>query len=87
MGIETKIDQILKTDWDPIGVGHDPDAADEYHRYVYELIVLLSNKTSEADLVAYLKSAEEYIGLPSQPDNKLASIAQKLISLRLPTQT
>jgi hypothetical protein len=41
MGIVADIEKIVRNDWDPIGVGNDPNAAYDYRRYVYELLALL----------------------------------------------
>jgi hypothetical protein len=84
MGIEADIENILKNDWDPIGVGNDPNAANEYHRYVYELLTLLPKKPSKSDLLKYLTDAEDYMGLNSSSKEQLAIVADNLLKLNFP---
>lgn len=84
MGIEAEIEKILKKDWDPIGVGHDPNAADEYRRYVYELLTLLSRNPSKDELLNYLTDAEKYMGLNPSSGVHLSSVANNLLNLKFP---
>jgi hypothetical protein len=83
MGIESKIVEILKVDWDPIGVGNNPDAEGEYNRYVYELMQVLLRNPSIEGVTEYLKDAEEYIGLPSSQETR-QKVATKLLSIGFP---
>lgn len=60
-----QIRELVRTKWDPIGVGQTPGAEDEYDAYVPEIYSLLLNRASSEELFSYLWQLEtEHMGLP-----------------------
>lgn len=45
---------ILLTDWDPVGVGCEPEGKDLYDPYIPDLLHLIEQNPSEADVYSYL---------------------------------
>lgn len=63
------VDEILFYVWDPIGVSHNPEARDEYQSYLPQVFGLLVKGSAEAELLSYLKSVTEYMGLQPNPEH------------------
>jgi hypothetical protein len=65
------IRRILLADWDPIGVGGESAAHDEYDSYAQHLHSMAANGASASELEAYLVRTElELMGLA--PDHRRA---------------
>ena len=54
---------ILLTVWDPINVGENPALADEYDRYIPDLVRLMNDGASAAEIEACLKRVEGDLGI------------------------
>jgi hypothetical protein len=58
------IREALRLDWDPIGVGHGPEAHDEYDAYAPTIYSLVVGDKSPEEIVEYLWWLEtEQIGM------------------------
>jgi len=57
-------------EWDPIGVKGIPEAADEYDRYIADVIELLRRDASEEEIFKYLSAVEAREMEMSMPDSK-----------------
>ena len=80
------IRQILLHDWDPIGVGDDPDARDEYDFYIPRLYRLMVLGASRQAVARYLRNVERLeMGLLNDDErivaDRLERSANKLIQL------
>ena len=53
-----EIRSILIKHWDPIGVGINPNLADEYDAYIGCIIKMLCNNCSPAELASFLQYVE-----------------------------
>jgi hypothetical protein len=69
---------ILLRDWDPISVGDEPRAQDEYDGYLGPLGSLLRRGGGEKAVAEYLSSCEERMGF-STPAEKLAPVAEQIV--------
>jgi hypothetical protein len=70
--VHERADEILQYLWDPIGVGHFPEARDEYSSYVPQVVRLLFEEKSRQELLRYLHEIESgHMGL-RQTDATLA---------------
>lgn len=76
--ILNKINEFLLQHWDPIGIGSDPSAYDEYELYVKDIYLIIFNSQSYQELFDYLRRVEtENIGLEGDI-HKTKEIAQTL---------
>ncbi len=58
------IHDVLIKEWDPIGVGDEPNAQDEYDDYIPVIYRLLSERRIDAEVARHLDLIEtESIGL------------------------
>jgi hypothetical protein len=71
-----EIRTILLKDWDPLGVGENPNLANEYDDYIPGILRLLDAHGAEAQLERYLRDIEEKWQLTPDP---AASVAAKNI--------
>lgn len=72
------VHDVLIREWDPIGVGHEPMAQDEYDSYIPKLIGLLSEGADEIKIAHYLEQIETVsMGLSSSGDHNRV-IARRL---------
>ena len=79
--IQEGIGRILFEDWDPIGVGNQPDCAHEYDAYVGGVYRLLVNSASVEALAAHLAELEAGpIGLKPASPQALLPVARKLVA-------
>lgn len=78
---ETKaINTILWQDWDPIGCGVPED---EYESYVWPVYKLLNDGSSPEEVAEELRYiADTYITM-SVPEERLKTVVDKLMALRL----
>ncbi len=76
------IREALRKDWDPIGVGHVPEAHDEYDAYAPMIYNLVVGDKSLDEIVNYLWWLEtEQIGMPG--DRAVTEkFADRLLKLR-----
>lgn len=51
-----ELEHLLLVWWDPLGVYGEPEARDEYARYVPQLAGLLRSGAREADVAAHLRA-------------------------------
>jgi hypothetical protein len=78
--------EILRRDWDPIGIRGVPEASDEYDSYADKAYVMLMDEraTSEA-IAAYLyQIAADHMGLGhhARIEEASKSVAETLVTLR-----
>jgi len=72
----------LMQHWDPIGVAHIPEAADEYDSYIGSVYRILTDTRSEEELVEFLHRTEtETMGLNARSRDHLREVARKLLGL------
>ena len=63
-------DEVLHYVWDPLRICGMPQARDEYHSYLLEVVKLLCGGADEAEIAAFLQSvATEGMGLELRPDH------------------
>jgi len=77
-----QIRTILLRDWDPVGIGDNPNLKDEYDSYLPELVrILRISPVSEDAVLAYLQKIEvDRMGLPEDPE-RIAISAKNLVKL------
>ena len=76
-----KIDEILWNDWDPIGVNDTPEARDEYHSYIFELIDMKKNRATPGEITNHLHRIEfEHIGLFGELE-RCRVVAEKIVDI------
>lgn len=75
------IDEILWTDWDPIGVNEFPEARDEYYDYIPDIITL-KMKDATAEEIAQRLNEIMTKRMALIPDiQHCMKIAEKIVSL------
>lgn len=83
--LSREIGQILREEWDPIGVTGIPEACDEYESYVADLMRLIAKGASQKDILNFLWWVETtHMGLVGNRE-KTEQIAEKLASLQKPS--
>ena len=83
--LRQQIGRVLREQWDPIGVGDQPAAADEYDGYVYGVFRLLLDGASEHAIARHLLIAErDAMGLNGTPEAHRLAVAGALRSLPVP---
>jgi len=75
------IHNILLHDWDPIGIGSEPEAQDEYDMYVGQLHRLLISGASEEQLVDSLETIVTERMCLNSDRQRARTVARKLIAL------
>ena len=77
------IDEILWTDWDPIGISGPDWPRDEYHGYLPQVFKLAFDGAAPSKIAKYLDEVvTERMGLSSSVDHDL-KVAEKIRSLKL----
>lgn len=78
-----RVSEILWNDWDPIGVNDEPLARSEYDGCALHLAGMLINGRPEQEMVEFLDSFVEEIGMPRDHEKsvKIASTITKLRAL------
>ncbi|SFK55551.1 hypothetical protein [Methylocapsa palsarum] len=71
-----RIRTILLKDWDPLGVGDNPNLADEYDAYIPSVLALLGNHCTVDELERHLLGVEASWELA--PDSTAAQTARKI---------
>lgn len=56
--LNARVRAILTKDWDPVGVGNEPKAADEYDDYVPAVVAMIRTRTSVDAIGEYLLTVE-----------------------------
>jgi hypothetical protein len=81
--IRVQIRRVLLKTWDPVGVGDNPNAQDEYDGYIGKIYELLVADGPDSDLIDFLFwVAHENIGLDTTRENMLPTLIElKLINL------
>ena len=77
-----KIGTLLFQEWDPIGVGTNPNLADEYSGYirgVYEVAMKTRSGLAVAERLSHIE--KEFMGLPGRAPGQLLPVANKVIDL------
>lgn len=64
-----RVDEVIHYLWDPIGVSEIPQSRDEYFSYYPKVFSLLIEKAGEEEIVEYLLSIQEDMGLPAGPES------------------
>ena len=72
-----EVPSILPRDWDPLGIGDNPNLSDEYDAHIPELIRLLGAGESAYVIAAYFWSIENRRGVIQLPE-KAMEIAVRL---------
>jgi hypothetical protein len=76
------IRDALRNEWDPIGVGHVPEARDEYDAYAPAIYNLVVGEKPRDEIVAYLWWLEtEQIGMPGDREG-VERFADRLLGFR-----
>jgi hypothetical protein len=79
--ITARVRAILLKEWDPIGVGHEPRAQDEYDSYAPQIAGMVLRDMSKAELAALLLTIEhDLMGLPGNEARAIA-VAGRLSAL------
>jgi len=79
--LEPLIRDILLKSWDPIGIGDDDDAQDEYAHYVIDIIVLLYSSKCRCEIFDFLWHLETvHMGLKGNKE-KTIKVAREISNL------
>jgi hypothetical protein len=76
--VRRAIRRVLLEVWDPIGIGDEPNAQDEYDGYVGPIFELLAVGKSDRDIEQYLHSVVSGMGM----DSSRVSLANVVAALR-----
>ena len=77
--IISEIRSVLIKDWDPIGIGDNPNLSDEYDDYIGPIIKILMQKLPSESIVSFLKRIEyTEMGIENIDINYLYDVAIKL---------
>ena len=79
--IQAEIGGVLLEDWDPIGVGDVPEAADEYESYVGGVYHQIAAGVTAAEMAAYLRQLEAGFGLDTREPAELLPVARRLLAI------
>jgi hypothetical protein len=67
-----RVDEVLHTIWDPIGISEIPEARDEYQSYVPKVAEFLFEQKKKEELEAYLHwLAIQHIGLSDTAEGRI----------------
>lgn len=79
--LHAAIRDVLLKEWDPIGVAHIPEAADEYDSYIGEIHAILIRREPVYKLVDFLWWVEsEHMGLAGNR-RRTEQVAERLLRL------
>lgn len=73
-----EVRSVLLRDWDPLGVGDNPNLSDEYDSYIPELLRLLRAGASATVIAEYLETLESRLGVDTSA-GKGMEIAVRLL--------
>lgn len=78
------IRSVLINDWDPIGIGNNPNLSDEYDSYIGTIISILKQKLPIEAIIAFLENIEtKEMGMESVDVKHLHNVATKLKSIEI----
>ena len=80
---QDSIRKVLMVDWDPIGVGGIPEAADEYDSYIGRFYRILRDRRHIDELVDCLERIEREEICISTTDQVRRRVAEKLLDLKV----
>ena len=80
--IRVAIRRVFLEVWDPIGVGDEPHAQDEYDGYLGEMFELLMSKAPDAKLKEYLNRCVDGMGMDSSRHSD-ANVIEALRAIEL----
>ena len=80
-GLIEKIRDVLINDWDPIGVGDNPNLREEYDSALSPLLAALSKGAGEDELASILAAAETRFGATGDPARRERTVT-KLMAAR-----
>jgi hypothetical protein len=73
-----RVQQVIRMEWDPIGIGHCPEAMHEYDGYCRDVFDLLREQPTVEEVYGYLWSAETgHLGLAGD-SAKTETVAKRL---------
>jgi hypothetical protein len=82
--IQRQIAEVLRRNWDPIGVRDEPPAQDEYDAYVGGVYRLLATGASARQIAEHLARVEaETLGFHDTNPEMLVPLAKKLLKLNV----
>jgi hypothetical protein len=80
--LRAAIHDVLIRHWDPLGVGANPDAQDEYDSYISGIERLLRRGSDSVKLAAHLNRLEaESMGLSRHDEGRHRRAARRLLEL------
>ena len=72
--LESRVDEVLFYNWDPIGVSPEPYARAEYRSYVISVLGMVQNNKSATEIAEYLcKIESESMELPPNKEKAIAA--------------
>jgi hypothetical protein len=82
--VQRQIAEVLRRNWDPIGVRDEPAAQDEYDAYVGGVYRLLATGASARQIAEHLAQVEaKYLGFEDTNPKMLIPVAEKLLRLNV----
>jgi len=73
------IRSVLLNDWDPVGIGDNPNLSDEYDGYIGSIINILKQKPTIEEIVGFLGEIEKTeLGINNVDVKYLCNVATKL---------
>ena len=76
------IRSVLINDWDPVGIGDNPNLSDEYDSYIGSIINILKQRLPVETIVAFLEKVETTeMGIDNVDITHLHDVATKLKSI------
>jgi hypothetical protein len=82
--IRRQIADVLRRNWDPIGVRDEPAAQDEYDAYVGGVYRLLATGASARRIAEHLAQVEaKYLGFEDTNPKMLIPVAKKLLKVNV----
>ncbi|KAA1010904.1 hypothetical protein FVF58_18835 [Paraburkholderia panacisoli] len=77
--LQDAVKEVLLRDWDPIGIGGEGAAKEEYDVYVTKICVLIAQRQSVDEVIKYLLWAEtEEMGLQADVE-RARRVAGRLV--------
>jgi hypothetical protein len=82
--VQDLIADILRRHWDPIGIGNEPRAQDEYDAYVGGVYRLLASGASARTVAEHLAKVEsDRLGFVDTDPKMLLPVARRLVKLNV----
>jgi hypothetical protein len=81
--IQHEITEVLRRNWDPIGIKDVPEAQDEYDAYVGGVYRLLESGATVKEIAAHLVKVEtDQLGFQDTQVNMLIPVAKRLLKIK-----